>query len=282
MKFINKALLFLALLSDSYYQVNSHGVEVRYCQTNANKLRILIEHWHGDLSSASEAGTMDLIDPAGDTIELAPDGHINNQSSTSIGQAADCVDGTSFESSTCSDPYQDWVYYDFPNDCGLASPPEYTLVLGNTVYLREGCTNLYPTTISLALACTVVTTSPSVSPSMVEPVPTGSSWVDDAQCKNKKVKAGKDTCVDLGGRCKLNCKEDEDFDCIPGLCSYDKKWDKVGKGKQSRKMHELMEDKKTEVVEIEVSAVGNAERKLKSDKSSKSSKSTCACKVPKK
>ena len=132
MHFSAKALLLLASLAGQVTQVSSHGVEVRYCQTNSGVLRILIEHWHGALSSASDAGTMTIRDVNGSSQTLYPNGILNNQSSSSIGAAADCVNGISTQSSTCNDSRSgtnNWVYYDFANDCSLATPPQYTCLL---------------------------------------------------------------------------------------------------------------------------------------------------------
>ncbi|GFH53589.1 hypothetical protein CTEN210_10065 [Chaetoceros tenuissimus] len=163
MKFVNKALILLTLLSDVMYQVTSHGVEVRYCQTNDGKLRILIEHWHGT-TAASGAGTMTINDASGTTVTLTPNGAIYGQTSETVGNAADCAGGTTLLSSTCNREENNWVYYDFPNDCSAASPPQYTLLSGNTQVLETGCgTTLYPTTISLAQACAAVTNAPSLS-----------------------------------------------------------------------------------------------------------------------
>ena len=90
-----------------------------------------------------------------------------------------------------------------------------------------------------------------------------------------------DICAALDGRCKLDCKDDEDFVCVPGLCSYDRYWDRPTK---SPKMHALMEED-AEVVDMEITAAGNIERKLKTTKApktTKATKSSCACRVPRK
>lgn len=113
---------------------------------------------------------------------------------------------------------------------------------------------------------------PSLFPSF-EP-----SWVDDEQCKKKDTE--NDICAELDGRCKLDCEDDEDFVCVPGLCSYDRNWDMTTK---SPKMRELKEEE-VDVVDIEIAADGSVERKLKATKAPKTSKapkSSCACKVPK-
>lgn len=163
MLFSSKALLLLKLVSD-LVQVSSHGTEVRYCLTNNNKLRIFIEHWHGDFSSPSSAGTMDIQDVnTRVTSTLYPTGVINNQVNTNLVTVGDCQGQETFLAGACPDkPYNDWVYFDFDANC--VTPPIYKLLQGNTVNLEAatGC-SLYPTTITLATACAVVTDSPSVS-----------------------------------------------------------------------------------------------------------------------
>ncbi|GFH44567.1 predicted protein [Chaetoceros tenuissimus] len=126
--------------------------------------------------------------------------------------------------------------------------------------------------------------NPSTFPSMVpsetpssfpSSVPTSEpTWLDDEQCKKKDPE--NDICVKLDGRCKVDCEDDEDFVCVPGLCSYDRNWDKPTK---FPKMRELKE-KEVDIVDIEISADGNTERKLKAPKTPKAPKSSCACRVP--
>lgn len=118
---------------------------------------------------------------------------------------------------------------------------------------------------------------PSDLPSMVPSFLSSSepSWSDDDQCKKKNPK--NDTCTKLGGRCKIDCEDDENYDCVPDLCSYNKKWDKPNK---KLKLRELMTNEE-EIVEMEISAIGNTDRKLKTPKAPKAPKATCACRVPK-
>lgn len=40
--------------------VQSHGVEVRECITDKGNLRIFVEHWHGNLATPGQAGTMKI------------------------------------------------------------------------------------------------------------------------------------------------------------------------------------------------------------------------------
>ncbi|GFH47394.1 predicted protein [Chaetoceros tenuissimus] len=113
------------------------------------------------------------------------------------------------------------------------------------------------------------------------------------QCKKKDPE--NDICADLNGRCKVDCEDDEDFVCVPGLCSYDRYWDKPTK---SPKMRALMMEEEAEVVDIEITSDGNTARKMKATnalsekgkgskaskapKTTKAPKSSCACRVPRK
>lgn len=124
--------------------VYSHGTETRYCITNSGNLRIFVEHWHGDLTSTGQPGTMNIRSTINGVVtvdNLYPDGIINNYAPESLG-VFDCTSGQTILTTTCSMVYNDWVYYDFPVSCGIVAT--YELLVGNTYYLDEGCDNLYP------------------------------------------------------------------------------------------------------------------------------------------
>ena len=90
----------------------AHGVQVRECITDRGFLRIFVEHWHGDLSSPGQAGTMQIRDDTdgiGAVQTLLPIGLVNNV----VNSATDlpgCV-GESEQVTTCNLAYSDWVYY---------------------------------------------------------------------------------------------------------------------------------------------------------------------------
>ena len=46
---------------------------------------------------------------------------------------------------TCNNQKRDWVYYDFPTQCNKTV--QYTFLQGDSFYLEEGCSGLYPATI---------------------------------------------------------------------------------------------------------------------------------------
>lgn len=129
--------------------VHGHGTEVRRCITPEGNLRIFIEHWHGDLSDPGQAGTMTIQQnhlAGSPTTTLFPSGTVNN---LLPGSLPGCITGTADTLvTTCSQAYNDWVWYDFPVTCN--QPVSYTLLAGNTVVLTEGCGALYPATIAEA------------------------------------------------------------------------------------------------------------------------------------
>lgn len=108
-----------------------------------------MEHWHGNLTSPSQAGTMNITTTYGSTTitqNLTPTGVINN---TAWNQLSGCGSSISIvaQCSGEANRYNDWVYYDFaPAACNVQV--SIRLNAGNTVVLTEACSNLYPVTIS--------------------------------------------------------------------------------------------------------------------------------------
>jgi hypothetical protein len=110
---------------------------------------------HEDLTDPTQTGTMQIKNlDSGTTSTLFATGLINNQQSSEIYEDGDCVAAETIQDTICinpnisSNPYygpDDWVYFDFPVTCN--APANYELVSGNTIYLQEGCVNLYPVTI---------------------------------------------------------------------------------------------------------------------------------------
>ena len=108
--------------------------------------------------------------------------------------------------------------------------------------------------------------------------------MDDEQCKKKDPQ--NDICAELDGICKVNCEDDEDFICVPGLCSYDRNWDLPTKSPKMRVGMEDEEEIDEGVVEMEITAEGTFRRHLgelkrtKAPKATKTPKSICECRVP--
>jgi hypothetical protein len=143
--------LLLGLLLATLAKVQSHGTEVLHCITPDNKLRIYVEHWHEDLTSPVEAGTMQIQDHGSvgePVLTLFPTGHLNNITPEGLPGCRGGVAPT--QDATCpGEINNDWVYYEFPAPdlCGGVSA-NYTFLSGDTVYLTEGCSTLYPVTIT--------------------------------------------------------------------------------------------------------------------------------------
>ncbi|GFH47793.1 predicted protein [Chaetoceros tenuissimus] len=115
------------------------------------------------------------------------------------------------------------------------------LTLKNNVINTEVI--MSPSMVPLESPSSIPSMVPSESPSSIpssEP-----SWEDDEQCKKKD--SENDICEELDGRCKIDCEDDENFVCVPGLCSYDRNWDKPTK---SPKMRKLMDE--VDVVDVEI------------------------------
>ena len=168
---------------------------------------------------------------------------------------------------------------------------EFQMILGSGI--NSSCTtNQGTVSFSVTPTCQAVeqiSCAPSDVPSdQPSSLPSSEpSWSDDVQCKKKDPED--DICAELNGRCKVDCEDDENFVCVPGLCSYDRNWDKPTK---SPKMRQLKEDE--EVVDFDITAEGGVERKLKAikapsekgtkttkaPKATKAPKSSCACRVP--
>ena len=153
------------LIAGSIFQVDGHGVEVRHCLTTDGDLRIFVEHWHGDLSSTTEPGGIDIRNDINGTIStLNPTGVANNIDLDNGGSLPGCPVGViPTIATTCpGQDVNDWVYYDFPFSCDTNI--SYTLLKGLTVYLEEACDGLYPANIRPYENCA---NAPSHSPSQI-------------------------------------------------------------------------------------------------------------------
>ena len=173
------------LFLGSIAQVNGHGVEVRHCLTTSGDLRIFVEHWHGDLTSVAQPGGIDIRnDITGIVSTLTPSGLANNIDVDNGGSLPGCPVGvTPTVATTCLGQVKnDWVYYDFPFSCD--TDISYTLHQGKTIYLTQGCNNLYPATISPYENCVNVT---SDSPPQRKPSSTSSSESKKSNKYRKKL-----------------------------------------------------------------------------------------------
>jgi hypothetical protein len=152
-----KIISFFFLCALMVPPVHSHGTDVQHCVTAEGKLRIFVAHWHNDGLSTSSAGSMTIQQnhlEGQPSITLNPTGTIDNKGTSSL---PGC-EGIATRTSTCASYSEnDWVWYDFPTTCNI--PVNYTIISGNTVYLEEACSGLYPATISGTFSC------PSAMPS---------------------------------------------------------------------------------------------------------------------
>jgi hypothetical protein len=131
-------------------QTFAHGVQVGYCVMPSGYVRIYLEHWHGDQTTASLMGNGMSITTSygGNTItqNLNPTGAVNNTGVASLpsgGSGVTILAGCPGDANT----WNDWAYYDFaPAACN--TPVSITLNQGLTVVLEEACTSLFPQTIN--------------------------------------------------------------------------------------------------------------------------------------
>jgi hypothetical protein len=154
--------------------VSAHGVQVAHCETGNGSLRVFIEHWHGD-NGVSNSDTLTLsVDVAGIVTKptVHSSGHVVNRA---LADLPGCAPGTiAVADETCagrSNSYNDWGYWDFaPNSCGQTTTVQ--LLQGNTWVFTEGCSVLYPTTISVSdnFGCVVPTAAPTTA--ATTPAPT--------------------------------------------------------------------------------------------------------------
>jgi hypothetical protein len=141
---LSLALMLLALPGFS------HGVQCAYTVMPNGFIRVYIEHWHGDMTTASLQGNgMSITTTYGATTvtqNINPSGAINNTSVSSLPGQGDAFH-ILYECGGYANVYDDWAYYDFaPAACGV--PVSITLNAGLTVVLQEACSDLWPRTIT--------------------------------------------------------------------------------------------------------------------------------------
>ncbi len=140
-------ILSILFVSESY----AHGTQTAYCITNSGKIRVWIEHWHGNISPGNVTNALVSINVTDNSTGLTtnfqsiPDGVVWD---TTIGNLPDCK-GSMNVLSTCpgrSNVYNDWVYWDFvPPSCFVSLTIEIVEVIGSqSWYFDEACTALYP------------------------------------------------------------------------------------------------------------------------------------------
>ena len=125
--------------------VFAHGVQLRWnITTTEGKIRVWVEHWHGD---HNHVGNFPLV------ITYTVNGVTTTQTYTGTGAVnnttlANLPEGGSSSTllSACSgqaNTYNDWVYWDFaPPACN--TPVSMTIVAGTAVETEEACAELYP------------------------------------------------------------------------------------------------------------------------------------------
>ena len=144
-------LLLILFIGD----LSAHGTQVAYCVTSGGRIRVYVEHWHGNISAAQTANaTLNIIvtntaTGATTTSATIPDGVVWD---TTVGNLPDCKSGITVISSCPgrANVYNDWVYWDFtPPDCFTLLNIEVANVTGSqSWYFDEACAALYPVSFS--------------------------------------------------------------------------------------------------------------------------------------
>lgn len=142
-------LVGLILLSLTSFKASAHSVQVGYVILPNGFIRVYIEHWHGDLSTAQLVGNgMSITTTYGTTTVTQnqnPTGAFNNTAWNNLpGAGANII---ILATSSGSNRYNDWAYYDFaPAACNV--PVSIRLNGGLTAVLIESESQIWPQTIS--------------------------------------------------------------------------------------------------------------------------------------
>jgi hypothetical protein len=142
-------LTFLLLFLFGFQSAFAHAVQVGYAVLSNGFIRVYIEHWHGDQTTATLVNNgMSITSTYGSntvTQNVNPTGAFNNTAWNNLPGAGAAI--TILAQGPSANQYSDWAYYDFaPAACNV--PVNITLNGGLTVVLEEENTSLWPRTIS--------------------------------------------------------------------------------------------------------------------------------------
>ncbi|WP_165871573.1 HYR domain-containing protein [Flaviaesturariibacter flavus] len=128
---------------------SAHAVQVGYYVLPNGFIRVYIEHWHGDQTTATLVNNgMSITTTYGSTTvtqNVNPTGAVNNTAWNALPFSGPNLHILSAGPS--ANQYNDWAYYDFaPAACNV--PVQIVLNGGLTVVLEEESANIWPQTIS--------------------------------------------------------------------------------------------------------------------------------------
>ncbi len=163
----------------------AHGVQVVYCVTTDGTIRVFIEHWHGNITTAQTAdgAQVQIIVDDGTTVtnDFYPAQGVVWD--TTVDNLPGCKEAVVFLSGCTNasggrnmNTQNDWVYWDFtPPQCGTDLTITVNAVQGPASwYFDEGCSNLYPTSFTASFD--------DCAPPVVECVANLISQVDAGNC----------------------------------------------------------------------------------------------------
>jgi len=148
---ISRLIATLAVIAVFSLKGLTHGTQTSYCITDEGKIRVWIEHWHGNISPAQVTLALVSIDVTDSSTGITtnyqqvPDGVVWD---TTIDNLPDCK-GPMTILSSCpgrANVYNDWVYWEFvPPACFINLTITIQEVIGSqSWYFDEACTALYP------------------------------------------------------------------------------------------------------------------------------------------
>jgi len=150
-----KLLLTVILFTTVSFNAYSHGTQVAYCITNQGKIRVYIEHWHGNISPGNVTNALVSIDVTDTSTGMTtnqqqvPDGVVWDTTKDNL---PDCKGPLTILSSCPgrADVYNDWVYWEFtPPACFVNLIVTVQEVIGSqSFYFDEACAQLYPTSLT--------------------------------------------------------------------------------------------------------------------------------------
>ncbi len=157
---MKKAIFFttLFLLSFLAYtpKVEAHAVQLGYCASCNNVLRLWVEHWHTTSSPSTTTMTISVtVNGVTTTTTGSPLTNIQNVPKNQLPGCANPItvigacNGTGIYQ---ANSHNDWVNYDFPGvPCGV--PVSITVISGNNAFTMDACNMMPATTGTFTIPC---------------------------------------------------------------------------------------------------------------------------------
>jgi len=143
------AAFTLVLFTLSSTKIKAHSVQIQYCISCNQVLRIWVEHWHGGANPSTTNMTIEVtVNGNTSSVTSSPGGGVEDvpfdslpSCSSSITYATGCPGK--------ENTYNDWVYYDFTG-LPMNTPISVTIISGNTAFTVDGC-DMFPFTFNVTI-----------------------------------------------------------------------------------------------------------------------------------